>query len=1074
MDTDTSSSFSIYRSSAGSGKTYRLAIEFISLAIKDPNLFNKILAVTFTNKATKEMKERILDFLIELSIKKESDILSSVQENTGLSADQVSRNAKIVMNKILHQYAQFSVSTIDAFFQKIVKSFAKELGLLGNYKVELDQDKVKQEIIDQIIDEVGEDKEITNWLIDFSYAKVDENKSWNIRPQIETLTNEVFKESFRQVKDQLLAIQQKDIKAFLKQLNEIKLEFEKNIKSRAIQAIDLIKSRGLLIEDFAYKGAGPAAYFNKVLNGNYNPGDRLKNALDNPEKWAAKASPKKDEIQAVVSSGLQVIASEMVAYFDAEFIKFTTASEVQKNIYVFGILSQVIKKLKVYRQEHDIMLISDIPMFLNGIIDENETPFIYEKTGSWYQHYLIDEFQDTSGYQWQNFKPLIENGLALGNKSLLVGDGKQSIYRWRGGDWNLILNKVGEDLQLFSPKEKHLDTNWRSARKIIEFNNAVFNYLPGLLEGEFITKIEGLSISQKEKELLTNKVSDVVKLYEDVSQKVAAKHLNPSKGNIEINAYQKSEDQNWKDSSLEELPKVIEEIQKSGIQARDIAVLVRKGDEGKKVIEQLIRYKKSDNAQEGISYDAISNESLFLGNAAAIRIIISTITYCLNPKDKIAYGEICFNYKYLTGVQDGEEDLGYILKGELLPADFPAVCEQLILLPVYDMIERIIQLYQLGKSQHKGYLQAFQDVVLDYFSNEKKDINDFLEWWHDKGKRKSIQLPDSINAIQVMTIHKSKGLEFQAVLIPFCDWKLDHDASKPNFLWCKGHEKPYSEMGYLPVKYTSALANSYFSMDYFVEMLKAHIDNLNLLYVALTRAEDFLLINCPPTGKELKTAGDLVLKGIENIFRGDVETSVKDDNNKVKYTIGNVEKLLKNQYIDLAGAQGHYKSSDWREKIALRKKGGIFFTERGEEKKAKINYGLLVHEILASIKSQAEADFAIERYYLEGQISKEDKQMLSDQLHKIFSNAQVQDWFNTTWEVKAEASIIIKNRYPKRPDRVLIQGKKAIIVDFKTGIEKSQDQKQVLSYKETLKEMGFLDIEAYLLYIAINKVIRVA
>lgn len=1080
MNSITDSSFSIYRSSAGSGKTYQLALEFVSLAIKDPGLFNKILAVTFTNKATKEMKERILDFLMQLAAGKDCDVFDNVKKSTGLPANEITGNAKNVIGKILHQYSNFSVSTIDAFFQKIVKSFAKELGLLGNFKVELDQDKVKQEIIDQIIDEIGEHKEITNWLVDFSFSKVDENKSWNIRPQIEMLTSEVFKESFRPVSDQMAKIKQEQFKSFLDQIRKIKKQFEEKIKAEAESILNLISSHGLSVDDFSYKNAGPAGYFNKILNGDFEPKSRLKQALENPEKWYTKTSPKKAEIINLVNSGLHDNTLLLLDFYHDQIAGYTTAVEVLKNIYVFGILSQVIQKLKAYRLENDVMLISDVPVFLNRIIAENETPFIYEKTGSWYQHYLIDEFQDTSGYQWQNFKPLVENGLALGHKSLMVGDGKQSIYRWRGGDWNLILNQVTEDLKLFSPVERNLDTNWRSARKIIEFNNATFSFLPSLLSDQLQQIHEKLELSEGDRTALTEKVSDIKKLYKDVSQSVAQKNLDPSTGRIEVNAYQKVEDHNWKESSLEEVPKTIETLQMRGYQARDIAVLVRKGDEGKKVIEQLIRYKNSNEAKDTVCYDAVSNESLFLGNSSAIRIIINTIKYCLNPEDKIAFGEICFNYKYLqnTGAHE-ENDLFYILRGDQLPANFEQECANLIQLPVYEMIERIIQVFELGGPQHKGYLQAFQDLVLEYFSNEKKDISDFLEWWYDKGKLKSIQLPENINAIQIMTIHKSKGLEFKAVLIPFCDWKLDHEGNKDNFLWCKTTQNPYNEMGYLPVKYSSALATSYYAQEYFAEMIKAHIDNLNLLYVALTRAEQFLMINCPPPGKEMKTAGDLVLNGLEHILGGDIENfeiSVVDDfEDRVKYNFGNEEiEIEKLEATNDAKGGRPYISLDWRDKITLRKKGGIFFSETGEKKKEKINYGLLVHEILASIRGQQEVGRAIDKYYVEGQISGEDKITITNQLNLIFSNEQVQSWFNTDWEVKTEAAIIIKDKYPKRPDRVLIHGKKAIIIDFKTGQEKSADKRQILSYRDTLHEMGFEHIETYLLYIVQNNIIRVA
>lgn len=1077
--------FSIYRSSAGSGKTYQLAIEFVALAIKDPNLFNKILAVTFTNKATKEMKERILSFLLKLANNEAPELLEQVAEKTELSDETIALNAQLVVGKILHQYSQFSISTIDAFFQKIVKSFAKELGLLGNYKVELDQDKIKQEVIDQIIDELGDDKELTSWLVDFSLAKVDENKSWNIRPQIETLANEVFKESFRPIEKSIQQIKGAAFKSHLERVEKIKNHFEQDMRTKAKKAMDLILSHGLLVDDFSYKTSGPAGYFGRILNiKDFDPKVRVMDALENPEKWSSKSSPKKHEIQTVVEGGLQQLSISLVEYYKEHIQEYTTATEILRNFYVFGILSHIVAKLKEYRQENDIMLISDVAIFLKEIIAENETPFIYEKTGTWYQHYLIDEFQDTSGYQWQNFKPLVENGLAQELKSLLVGDGKQSIYRWRGGDWNLILNQVKEDLSRYTPAEKQLNTNWRSARKIVAFNNEIFTYLPLLISGEFKNKIEGLSLPENEKKVLSTMSKDVEHLYEDVAQKVAAKNLEPSKGRIEIVAHQKEADnpygrQAWKESVLEEFPTVIERLQDAGFEARDIAVLVRKSDEGKRILERLIKHKKSTEAKEGYCYDAISSESLFLGNAKVIRLLINTIKYCLNPEDKISFAEICYNHRHLQGGENAtstNKDLQFILDGEALPAAFFKEMESLIRLPVYEMIERIIQLFDLGHAQHKGYLQAFQDLVLEYFSNESKDINDFLIWWENKGKRKSIQMPDSINAIRVLTIHKSKGLEFKAVLVPFCDWKLDHDATKDNFLWCKTDQQPFADIGYMPLKYSTRLEQSYFARDYFEEMFKAHIDNLNLLYVVLTRAEEFLMINCPPPSNGLKNVGDLVLKGIEQLSQKQEDyVTLQDDDSIKRYTIGLLdgEKNGK-RAINQVGFISNYKSSDWRNKIAVRKKGGILFDPDALEQKAKINYGLLVHEILSKIKNEKEVEILTDTYELEGIISKQERTTLIEQLNIIFSNPQVQRWFNTDWEVKAEVPIIVRDDYPKRPDRVLLQGKNAIIIDFKTGKEKPNDKKQVMEYSDLLKEMGYLNVQAHLLYIGLNKVIKVA
>ena len=1050
------------------------------MAIKDPNLFNKILAVTFTNKATKEMKERILSFLVLLANKKDNELLHQVKNKTELSEKTIASHAQIVIGKILHQYSQFSISTIDAFFQKIVKSFAKELGLLGNYKVEIDQDKIKQELIDQIIDELGGDKELTNWLVDFSFTKVDDNKSWNIRPQIESLANEVFKESFRLREEDISEIKRADFKNFLGKVRALKAQFEKTMKSKAHEAIELIDAHGLSVDDFSNKSSGPAGYFYRIINKNdFEPKARVQSCIENPEKWSTKTSLKKQEIQQVVEAGLQRLTISMVEHYTAHIQEYTTAVEVLRNFYVFGILTQIIQKLKVYRHEHDVMLISDVPVFLKGIIAETDAPFIYEKTGAWYQHYLIDEFQDTSGFQWQNFMPLIKNGLSQGYKSLLVGDGKQSIYRWRGGDWKLILHQVKEDLHTWRPIENKLNTNWRSARKIIEFNNEVFTFLPSLLSNEFNTTIEALTLPDGEKSRLLSMATDVEGLYEDVLQKVMKKNLEPSKGLIEINAHQKEADTNWKVSVLEELPKVVERLQNAGYEARDIAVLVRKSDEGKQVIEELIKYKSSVDAKEGICYDAISNESLFLGNASVIRLLINTIKYALNPEDKIAFAEICYNFQYISGGEAIEsDDLQFILDGKFLPESFLKELEFLIRKPVYEMVESIIQVFHLDQELHIGYLQAFQDVVMEYFSSESKDLNDFLSWWEEKGRRKSIQIPDSVNAIRVMTIHKSKGLEFKAVLVPFCNWKLDHDAKKDTILWCKTDAQPFGEIGYMPLKYNRKLGESFFTSDYFEEMIKAHIDNLNLLYVALTRAEEFLMINCPPASKDLNNAGDLVIKSIEKIRQLlDEEFSqvaISDTDAIKKYTIGSlIEVQSETDTKNPPLRSSRYESSDWRDKIAVRKKGSFIFDSDALEKKAKINYGLLVHEILAGIVNEKEADVLIEKYYIEGQISSEDRITITDQLNRLFSNPKVRGWFNTDWVVKTEIPIITKDETPKRPDRVLLHGKNAIVIDFKTGLEKPIDKKQILEYKQLLNEMGYQNAEAYLLYIALNKVIKV-
>lgn len=1029
------------------------------------------------------MKERILEFLLKLSKQSDTELLDQVEKKTGLSKQEIAQNAAFVNAKILHNYSQFSVSTIDAFFQKIVKSFAKELGLMGNYKVELDQDKIMQEIIDQIIDDLGKEKELTGWLVDFSFSKVDENKAWNIRPEIEGLAYEVFKESFRNVLESLNGIEKSSFELLLQKVRKSRKQFEGFMTDKADIAIKMIEKHGLSSTDFAYGASGPAGYFQRIITrSDYDPKARVKQAIEDPEKWSTKSSPKKNEIQTVVDAGLQDITQSLVEHYESHLSEYVTALEIQRNLYVFGILSLIVEKLQVYRQEHDVMLISDVAVFLNKIIADNDAPFIYEKTGSWYRHYLIDEFQDTSGYQWQNFKPLVENGLSEHQKSLLVGDGKQSIYRWRGGDWNLILQQVGEDLRSYLPVEKHLDTNWRSERNIIEFNNQVFSFLSRLISNEFSGDISSLSLPDNEKSQLLSMAGDVEMLYKDVVQKVALKNIEPELGRIEVNMFQKSEGESWKDRVMTELPATIERLQDLGFEPRDIAILVRKSDDGKQVIERLMRYKNTGECREGYSYDAVSNESLFLGNSSVIRLLINTIKYGLNPKDAIARAEISFNYYQLQKefADSGEiNNLSFVMDNQALPQDFSEVIETIISLPVHEMIERIIQYFQLKQEKYKGYLQAFQDIVLDYFSNETKDLSEFLEWWEEKGKRKSIQLPDQLNAIRVMTIHKSKGLEYKAVIVPFGDWKLDHDASKNNILWCKTDRAPFEGTGYLPIKYSKGLAESYFAREYYQEKIRAYIDNLNLLYVALTRAEKHLIINCPPESKNLTNVGDLLnaaLQHVENDSKEELGILIeKSDDFVTRYAIGDVMKLRKKEVLKMAETISHpYQSSDWRLRIAIRKRGGDFFEKESSLKKSRINYGLLVHEILATIKSDVDARTVADAYFDEGMLTAEEHRELMEQVEMIFANPQVQSWFNNEFEVKAEVPIIIKNEREKRPDRVLIKGKNAVVIDFKTGAASSAHKRQVLEYRNILTEMGYENVEAYLLYIVKNSVIKIA
>jgi len=1057
--------FIIYRSSAGSGKTYSLALEFISLCIADPGLYNKILAVTFTNKATREMKERIIGNLGKLSINSEPGLMKDIREKTGYAEDIVMERAAKVLDNILHNYSQLSISTIDAFFQKIIKAFAKELGLMGNFSIELDQAKVLDEVIDLLIEDVGSDKELTGWLIDFSSDAVESGEAWDIRRKIKKFASELLKEANVNAGDDGAM----DYRSFLDELKKIRSRFEQEMSQMANEALTIVRKHNLAIDDFSSKLGGPAGYFIKVSQKkDFTPGKRFRDAVHDESKWFTKNSPISDTIRMALIDGLMSKADDLMNYYEEHHQSYFSAVQVIANFYLYGILAKLSSKLQAYRQENDIMLISDVPVFLQKIISGNEAPFIYEKTGSWYRHYLIDEFQDTSGFQWNNFKPLVENGLSQGHKSLLVGDGKQSIYRWRGGDWSLILHQVEQDLIRNHIVKKDLQTNWRSEANIVEFNNSLYNIAPGLIADNLNSAIELPDAAILAE--LNDSVEDIRKLYEGVRQDVSAPKSAGRGGEVLIKVFEKDTEKKWNDLVLEQLPSDIERIQDLGYSAGEIAILVRRAEEGRMVIEQLLKHKNSMNARPGHTYDAVSGESLFIGKSPAVRLLVNCLKYCANPTDNLVLADIQCSHYLVRNVNASDAlDMDAILSESSLPLDFKHICSAIASQPVFDMVEKFIRLFELNQEDLRGYIEAFQDEVLKYFSDRTKNLNNFLTWWDEDGNLKSLAAMDSGDAIRVITIHKSKGLEFGAVIIPFCNWQLSPEPRHGITIWCETDKAPYADMGKFPLKYSSALENTYFVRNYYQEMILGNIDNLNLLYVATTRAESYLQINCPPESDKLTTSGDLVAMSVKRLCELSESPlsleNFKDEFNNSCYRLNAEEKHFTNTKDTVKEIHARsYRSTDWRQKVQIRSGATDIDASTIPEWKARISYGLLIHELLEDVTGQEEALAALEIRHSSHALSDEEFGKAAAQINRIFSNKEVKDWFHPRWTVKREAEIISGTGRSKRPDRIIIDGKRAVVIDFKTGQVRDKDRRQVTYYTNLMKEMGFKPVEGYLLY----------
>ncbi|HEY9489868.1 MAG TPA: UvrD-helicase domain-containing protein, partial [Chryseosolibacter sp.] len=512
--------FSVYRSSAGSGKTRTLAKAYLRLALQyRADYFKHILAVTFTNKASQEMKDRILQYLDDFAQGRKVELAEELQKELSMDAQTFRQHSQETQSTLLHQYDNFSISTIDAFFQKVIRSFTREAGLVGDYRLEVDQDAVLEEVIDNLIDELGENKELTDWVVDFAKENLENERSWDVRYSLIDFAKEIFREEFKDLEDEVNSTtsQKNFFKDLRRRLRELKSSFITEISKPAREAVEIIRAKGWDAGDFSYgKNSGLLSFMSqfvrgKNLSGYKAPSDRVRNYFADAANWPNKKSSHAREILHTATDELVPRLLAIIEVFDKKYRPAFSAEVALKNMYVFGLIADISRKLKEYKDENNLMLLADAPKFLNGVIRDSDTPFIYEKVGSFYRNYLIDEFQDTSGLQWQNFQPLIANSLDQGYPSLVVGDVKQAIYRWRGGDLSLLQDKIVKLIGKERVDVQELDNNFRSAGEIVDFNNAIFKTASQILSIE-----SGMAVSTH--------------AYEDVAQKISRK----DRGFVEI------------------------------------------------------------------------------------------------------------------------------------------------------------------------------------------------------------------------------------------------------------------------------------------------------------------------------------------------------------------------------------------------------------------------------------------------------------------------------------------------------------------------------------------------------------
>ncbi|MDY6800268.1 MAG: UvrD-helicase domain-containing protein [Bacteroidota bacterium] len=1078
------SKLTIYKASAGSGKTFRLTAEYLKILFSNQWNYKRILAVTFTNKATAEMKSRIIRELYKLSKKEPSPYLEIIKNDLNIPEQTIQQKAKQSLSLLLHDYSKFSVSTIDKFFQKIIRSFTHEVGIQPGYSVELNQSEILSLVVDKLLMDIGENKALRELTSSLAENKIKQGKTWDFKKDILNLAREIFKEEFKAFDIQLTKKfgDKNFVKDYITQLQTIKARFENQLKKLAKEALALIEAKGLATEDFKYNKSSVPNYFNKIIQQNiFELKPRTLKGTEGYSEWITKASTKKETLEHVLDNGLFKLFREMVSYHQNNEKEYLTTIEILKFIHTLGILTDISTKLHRYCEEHNIFLISDASKLLQVIIDNNDAPFIYEKTGSIYRFFMMDEFQDTSKIQWENFKPLIGNSLAQGSPNLVVGDVKQSIYRWRNSDWEILSEKIEQDFTQYQPRVITLNNNWRSKKNIISFNNSVFYYSSNILQQHLNQEFEQASSSENPYQ---HKITEA---YHDVIQHTPA---NNKDGGYIYHAFIDEKGENSKEEEIiSQVIHKIELLQDKGYALKDIAVLVRKRDEGQKIANALIDYKNNHSSE--YRYDFISNDSLFISNASVTRFILAVLEYLLNDEDTINGAFLTYEYhQYLKNERADSRQLHHLFKKNtnknnhaysIFPDGFSDSAEQLKQLPIYELIDKIIKIFNLNEVQTElPYLKAFMDMVLEFSKTKTSDIHSFISWWNEEGHKNTLSVSENQDAIRIITIHSAKGLEFKNVIIPFCNWKLDHNATQTNILWCKTETIPFNQLDIIPVQYSQKLLKTVFKEHYLDEKFHVFVDNLNLLYVAFTRAEENLFVFSPANEKDtIKDVGSLLNFTYQNYQNYSIEgKQLIELNQKTEkgniFEYGTLEQTTQEESIYNEIKIESYESYDIKNKLRLKLHDHSFFTGKESGAFQRVNHGKVMHEIFEHIETESDIPKALERLLFEGKISNSEKEEITRQIHEVLKNQQIKDWFSNQWNVKTEAEIILPGGKKARPDRVIYNQEKTVVIDYKFGEQQEEKhKKQVKSYMEMLQKMGDTNVEGYLWYVDLGNIVAV-
>ncbi len=1105
----------VYKASAGSGKTFTLAVEYIKHLVKNPRAYRRILAVTFTNKATAEMKERILSQLygIHTVDAGAQPYLQRVMEDTGMAEEEIRQSAGVALNYMMHDYSRFRVETIDSFFQSVMRNLARELELSPNLNIELNNAEVLSDAVDSMIERLGPTSPVLAWLLDYINEHIAEDKRWNVSGEIKSFGRNIFDEGYIE-KGEGLRQKLRDpnaIRTYRKELQALEDEALEQMKGFCDHFEEELEGRGLLPEDLKGGERGIGSYFRKLKRGEL--GDSIRNktvegCLDDKKNWAAKTSARYDDILELAASSLMTLLDTAEQFRTKNNRIVNSCRLSMQHLNKLQLLASIDDEVRRLNRENNRFLLSDTNALLHSLVKDGDSSFVFEKIGANIRNVMIDEFQDTSRMQWDNFRLLLIEGLSQGADSLIVGDVKQSIYRWRNGDWG-ILNALNDRLDSFDVRVETLKTNRRSETNIITFNNRLFR--------SAVEYLNGIYRERQEKDC-----EDLQRAYNDVAQESPR---TEQRGYVKVEFLEPDDEYDYTDITLLAMGQEVERLLTSGVKMNDIAILVRKN----KNIPPIADYFDKE-----LHYKVVSDEAFRLDASLAICMLVDALRYLLDAENKIAVAQLAVAYQNevlqrgielhtLLSVPYTESDSlpamvasASLINSKSFPAEtylpeaFLHNLPTLRLMPLYELLEELFILFELKRIEKQdAYLFSFFDQVTDYLQSNSSDMGGFIRYWEETMCNKTIPSGE-VEGIRIFSIHKSKGLEFHTVLLPFCDWKMENETFT-QLLWCTPQEAPFDRLDIVPMYYSSRMAESIYCKDYLHEQLQLWVDNLNLLYVAFTRAEKNLIVwskkgqkgtmsellsqSLPGVVAEERKAAAVIgaektlfgLNGDSNSNKALSENSSQNSNearnenwsedeayefgalcpsSESKQT-GTTNKLIqKPQKLPI-------KMESMRHEIEFRQsnRSADFIQGVEEEESADrfIHRGRMLHTLFSAIDTETDIDPAIERLVFEGVIgSREAEAEIRSLTHKAFAMPEVRDWYSGTWELFNECDIIYKVNgefATRRPDRVMMRDGQVVVVDFKFGKRYKKYNKQVREYMTLLRRMGYDNITGYLWYV---------